>query len=165
MCKKLFNVKMCSRINKPTVIWQDLLFSMYFWRPLLISYAKGIVFSLTLTCINCTQCINCAWILPALPEPRMPNEAFFPLKSRTFGLAQTNSGAFGIFSAELSATILVQWVPCPCFPLLNIMSTKTKPLYPHPKYLFGIGIWIWAAKNYGFSLRVSVVRGHSCFKA
>ena len=22
---------------------------------------------------------------------------------------------------------------------------KPKPLYPHPKYLFGIGIWIWAA--------------------
>ena len=36
---------------------------------------------------------------------------------------------------------------------------KTKPLYPLPKYLFGIGIliwiWIWAAKN-----RVSVV--HRC---
>jgi hypothetical protein len=24
---------------------------------------------------------------------------------------------------------------------------KTKPLYPHPKYLFGIGILIWAANN------------------
>ena len=36
---------------------------------------------------------------------------------------------------------------------------KTKSLYPNPKYLFGIGIGIWAAKNQGFSLRVSVVRG------
>ena len=35
---------------------------------------------------------------------------------------------------------------------------KTKPLYPYPKYSFGIGIRIWAAKNKGFSLRVSVVR-------
>ena len=37
---------------------------------------------------------------------------------------------------------------------------KTKPIYPNPKYLFGIGIWIWiwAAKNQGFSHRVSVVR-------
>ena len=35
---------------------------------------------------------------------------------------------------------------------------KTKPLYPTPKYLFGSGIWIWAAKNLRFSLRVSVVR-------
>ena len=24
---------------------------------------------------------------------------------------------------------------------------KTKPLNPHPKYLFGIEIWIWVAKN------------------
>ena len=23
---------------------------------------------------------------------------------------------------------------------------KTKPLYPHSKYLFGIGIWLWATK-------------------
>ena len=35
---------------------------------------------------------------------------------------------------------------------------KSKPLYPTPKYLFGSGIWIWAAKNVRFSLRVSVVR-------
>ena len=37
---------------------------------------------------------------------------------------------------------------------------KTKPLYPNPKYLFGIGIriYIWAAKDWGFSHRVSVVR-------
>ena len=35
---------------------------------------------------------------------------------------------------------------------------KTKLLYPNPKYFFGIGIWIWAAKNHGFSHRVSVVR-------
>ena len=40
----------------------------------------------------------------------------------------------------------------------NIFLQKTKPLYPHPEYLFGIGIWIWAAKNKGFSLRASVVR-------
>jgi hypothetical protein len=41
-----------------------------------------------------------------------------------------------------------------------IFLQKPKPLYPHPKYLFGIGIWIWiwSAKNLGFSLHVSVVR-------
>ena len=39
-----------------------------------------------------------------------------------------------------------------------LFPQKTKPLYPHPKNLFGIGILIWAAKNQGFSLRVSVVR-------
>ena len=32
----------------------------------------------------------------------------FSFKSRTFGLGQINSGAFGVFSANLSAPILVQ---------------------------------------------------------
>ena len=45
--------------------------------------------------------------------------SLFSLKSRTFGLGQTNSGAFGVFSAKLSAPILVQWVPFPCFPLFT----------------------------------------------
>ena len=40
-----------------------------------------------------------------------------------------------------------------------IFLQKTKPLYPHLKYLFGIGIWIWAAQNKRFSLHVSIVRG------
>ena len=48
------------------------------------------------------------------------------------------------FLGILAEPILVQWV---CFAFLQ----KTKPLYPNPKYLFGIWIWIWAAKNYGFS--------------
>ena len=66
---------------------------------------------------------------------------------RQFG--HINFGAFGVFSAELSAPILVMWVPCLCFFLSinNYFCKKTKPLYPHPKYLVGIGIWIWATKN------------------
>ena len=48
----------------------------------------------------------------------------------------------------------IERVPSPCFPLINhYFYKKTKPLQPHPKYLFGI----WAAKNWGFSLRVFVV--------
>ena len=67
---------------------------------------------------------------------------------------------FGIFLAELSAPILALWVHCPCFPLINHYFYKKLSLYlyPYPKYLFRIGIWIWAAKNYGFCHRVSVVR-------
>ena len=38
---------------------------------------------------------------------------------------------------------------------------KTKPLYLTPKYLFRSWIWIWAAKNLRFCLRVSVVRASS----
>jgi hypothetical protein len=44
-----------------------------------------------------------------------------------------NFGAFGIFSVDLSAPILVS-INEPLF------LQKTKLLYPHPKYLFGIGI-------------------------
>jgi hypothetical protein len=52
------------------------------------------------------------------------NEAFFHWNPELVGLGrqigQINSGAFGVFSVELSAPILVvQWVPCPCFPLFN----------------------------------------------
>ena len=45
--------------------------------------------------------------------------------------------------------ILVLWVPWIVHVFYNqsLYLQKTKPLYPHPKYLFGIGIWIWAAKN------------------
>ena len=53
---------------------------------------------------------------------------------------QINLGAFGVFSSNISLPISVQWVPCPCFSLINHFSIKTKPLYPNPKYLFGIGI-------------------------
>ena len=111
--------------------------------------------------------IGFCWVKPKLGDHglRTPNEAFFHWNLELLGLdwqiGQINSGPFGVFLDELSASILVQWVPCPRFPLFNHLFNKNKPLYPHPKYLFGIGIWswIWAAKNYGISLRVSVVRG------
>ena len=55
---------------------------------------------------------------------RMLNEAFFSLKSSTFGHGQTiwaNRfwGHFGYFQPKLSTPISVQWVTCPCFPLFN----------------------------------------------
>ena len=40
---------------------------------------------------------------------------------------------------------------------------KTKLLYPTHIYSFGSGIWIWAANNLKFSLRVSVVRVQTMF--
>ena len=76
---------------------------------------------------------------------RTPNEAFFHLNPKLLGLGrqfgQISFGTFEVFLAELSAPILVLWVPCPCFP------QTIKPLYSNPKYLFGLWIWIWAAKN------------------
>ena len=50
-----------------------------------------------------------------------PSEA---LKSKTFGL-------FGVFSAKLSAPILVQWVPCSCFSLSNNHFYKKSSLNIH----------------------------------
>ena len=124
------------------------------------------------------------------------------IKYRTFGLVQVNSGAFGVFSAELSAPILLLWVPCLCYQS-TIISTKNTVILPDwtlkngappilhgtghfnlnvfvrsdfvswiflsyfdtlslhiqiSNFLGGIGIWIWATKNYEFSHRVFVVQ-------
>ena len=79
---------------------------------------------------------------------RTPNEAFFYWNPELLGLGrqfwQVNIGAFGVFSAGLLAPNLVL-VPCPCFTLINHYFYKKLSLYiQNPKYLFGIGIWIWA---------------------
>ena len=75
---------------------------------------------------------------------RMPNEAFFHWNPKLLGLGrqigQINSGAYGVFSAELSAPILVQSVPCPCFPLFNHYFYKKLTLYIHiPNIYLGLG--------------------------
>ena len=68
-------------------------------------------------------------------------------KSQSFGLGQTNLadkfwGIWGIFSQ----TISTHFGTVSPLSMFSIISTKkNKPLYP--RYLFGIGIWIWAAKN------------------
>ena len=70
---------------------------------------------------------------------RTPNEAFFHWNSKLLGLGR-QIGVFGVLSAELSAPILVQWVPCQCFPLFNHYFYKKLSLYIHirNKYL-GLG--------------------------
>ena len=81
---------------------------------------------------------------------RTPNEALFSSKSQTFWFGQINFRAFEVILAGLSApTLVLLLVPSPYFPLFNqpLFLQKTKPLYPNPTYLFGIGSWIWAAKN------------------
>jgi hypothetical protein len=70
---------------------------------------------------------------------------FFSLKSRTFGLGQTNwanklTGIWGIFGQTIS-THFGTVSPLSMFSIIQpLFLQKTKPLYPHPKYLFGIGI-------------------------
>jgi hypothetical protein len=54
-------------------------------------------------------------------------------------IEQINSGAFGVFSAELSAPIF--WYSESSESIIQpLFLQKPKPLYPHPKYLFEIGI-------------------------
>ena len=56
---------------------------------------------------------------------------------RQFG--QTIFGAFGVFSANLLAPILVL-SPLSMFSIIPLLFLqKTKPLYPNPKYLLGLG--------------------------
>jgi hypothetical protein len=73
---------------------------------------------------------------------RTPNEAFFHWNPKLLGLGrqngQINSEAFGVFSAELSTPILVQWVHV--FHNSIIISTKELSLYIHiPNTYLGLG--------------------------
>ena len=82
--------------------------------------------------------------------------SLFSLKSKLLGLGrqigQINSEAFAVFSVELSAPVLVLWVPCPCFlPLFNHYFKKKLNFYIHiPNIYLGL--------EFEFGLRVSVVR-------
>ena len=56
-------------------------------------------------------------------------------------------GIWGIFGQTIS-THFDTVSPLSMFSVIQpLYLQKTKPLYPHPKYFFGIGILIWAAKN------------------
>ena len=65
---------------------------------------------------------------------RTSNEAFFSLKSRTFGSGQINSEAFGVFLAKLPVTSTHFGTVSP-FSMFSIIQPlfpqKTKPLYPN----------------------------------
>ena len=73
------------------------------------------------------------------------NEAFFSLESRTFGLGQTNWadkfwGIWGIFGQTIS-THFGTVSPWSMFSIIQpLFLQKTKHLYPHPNFSFGIGI-------------------------
>ena len=91
---------------------------------------------------------------------RTPNEAFFHWNPELLGLGrqigQIHFGAFGVFSAELSVPILVQWVPCPWFPLFNHYIYKKVSLYIHIQNIYlGLGFEFGPQRIF----LVSVVRG------
>jgi hypothetical protein len=66
----------------------------------------------------------------------------FSLESQTFCLGtQFGRINFGVFLANLSAPILGTVSPFSMFSINQpLCLQKTNPLYPNPKYLFGIGI-------------------------
>ena len=83
---------------------------------------------------------------------RMSNEGFFHWNAELLGLGrpigQMNSGAFGVFFGQTITTHFGTVSPLSMFSIIQpLFLQETKPLYPHSKYLFGIGIWIWAANN------------------
>ena len=88
----------------------------------------------------CTQCSNITFT--AIHGLQTPNEAFFywnpELLSLGKQIGQIKSGAFGVLSAKLSAPILVQWVPCPCFPLFNHDFYKKLTPCLSPLHFFSI---------------------------
>ena len=88
------------------------------------------------------------WFLPIISDCVIdPTDSqwslFFPNfkllgLGRLFGLV--HFGAFGVFSADLSAPILVLWVPCPCYLLMNHYFYKKLSLYiQNPNIYFELG--------------------------
>ena len=75
---------------------------------------------------------------------RTPNEAFFLSKSQTFGFVQTICadkfwGIWGILG-QFIITHLGSVSPLSMFSINQpLFLQENKPLYPNPKYLFGIG--------------------------
>ena len=93
---------------------------------------------------NCSlECYVMWWLqICKNTDYKRPMKPFFQRNSKLLGLGrqvgQINFGAFGIFSVDLSAPILIQWVPCPCFLLINHYLYKKLSLYSQIPILFGL---------------------------
>jgi hypothetical protein len=103
---------------------------------------------------NEARAASCSLPLAGPHGLRTPKEAFFYRKSQTFGLGQTNWADkfwvfWGLFFGRFISAHFGTVSPLSSFSITQPFYSykKTKPLYPNPKYLIGIGIWIWAAKN------------------
>ena len=77
-----------------------------------------------------------------------PNEAFFHRNPKFLCLGRQfeliNFGAFGGIFGRFIRTHFGTVSRLSMFSINQpLLLLKTEPLYPNPKYLFGIGIWIW----------------------
>ena len=87
--------------------------------------------------------------------------SLFSLKSRIFGLGQTNwaDKFWGISCIFGPNYILVQLVFCPCFPLFNHYLYKKVSLYIHiPNIYLGLGLEFRPQRIRDLAFGVSVVR-------
>ena len=78
--------------------------------------------------------------------------SLFSLKFQTDGLGPSNrADKFWAIWGILDQTVSIHFGAVSPLSMVSIIQSlflqKPKPLYLHRKYLFGIGIWIWAAKN------------------
>ena len=124
------------------------------WQPLVTFWFNWINNTLISSKITCTNVEN-KWLrfyrhllgvgsCHPTHGLQTPNETFVHQNSKILGLCrqfgQINFEAFGVFSANLSAPILVLWVPCPCFSLINRYFYKKLSLYIQiPNIDFGLG--------------------------
>ena len=104
-----------------------------------------------------------AWRVSSASRTTDAQLSLFSSKSQTFGLGQTNwsSTFWGIMgiSGQLSACILVLWVPYPCFPSINHYFYKKLSLYIHiPNMYLGLGFEFGPQRIFEFSHCVSIVR-------
>ena len=76
-----------------------------------------------------------------------PMKPFFIEIPHFWAWADKFWGIWGIFERFIS-THFGTVSPLSMFSINQpIFLQKNKPLYPNPKYVFGIEIWIWATKN------------------
>ena len=93
-------------------------------------------FLFLLTChLTRKNCKVCAWSLPRTTDAQW---SLFSLKSRTFGLGQTNWadkfwGIWGIFGQTISTHFGTVSPLSMFFIIQPLFLQKTKSLYPHPK--------------------------------
>ena len=111
--------------------WQNESIKSFY--PIRIHIQPYIYLMSFLSCISrATEVFTAVCKVPVLPNGhsqglRTPNEAFFHWNPKLLDLGrqigQINSGAFGVFSAELATFILIT---CTCFPLF-FQKTKVWP--------------------------------------
>ena len=96
---------------------------------------------------------------------RTPNEAFFLRNPKLFGLGrqfgQKRFAAFGVFSANLSAPILVLWVPCPYYTYVSFLFLDWRLTHWEKQLTIKMSLFFSRLKWWEFHLRRGCKRSNS----